>query len=404
MKKIYLIIIIFLFPLSLFAESSGKEMIYQYKNNLELKSFNIKNNEDVNLRIKKLLNNNKIAIAEENFERKILGEIVDDKFFPEQWYMQQESDHDIDIKKAWDIEKGDKNIVIAVIDTGIDIDHPDLVEHIWVNSDEIADNKIDDDHNGYIDDVSGWDFVNNNNNPNPDPNNKGLNSGVVHGTHVAGIVAAKTNNEKGVAGICRKCRIMPIQVMNDEGVGKISSIYYGILYAINNGADVINLSFGSYDFSNLENEAVQKARAAEIVVVAAAGNDNKNLNKKPIYPACHEGVLGVAATNEYDEKIGFSNYGSDCVDLSAPGNNILSTFYTNDLTYKFDDNYGYMSGTSMATPIVSGVASLLKSFNNNYTEEKIKKLIKNNTEDVGLGESMGKGRINARLVLKEAKY
>jgi subtilisin family serine protease len=404
MKKLYLIIVILLLPFSLLAEKTEKEIIYQYKNDTDLKSLHMKNSEDINLRISQLKTNNKIAIAEENFERSILGELVNDKLFPEQWYLQQASDHDIDIKKAWKIEQGDKNTVIAVIDTGVDIDHPDLVERIWENSDEIADNGIDDDHNGYIDDVHGWDFVHNNNDPNPDPNNKGLNSGVVHGTHVAGIIVAQADNGKGVVGICRKCRIMPVQVMNDEGVGKVSSIYNGILYAVNNGADIINLSFGNYDFSSLENEAVKKARAAEIIVVAAVGNDGKNLNKKPIYPACYKGVLGVAATNKNDLKIDFSNYGSNCVDISAPGSNILSTYYTEDLEYSYHSNYGYMSGTSMAAPIVASVAGLLKSFNKNYTEEKIKKLIINNAEDVGLGNSMGKGRINARLVLKAAKY
>ena len=327
------------------------------------------NSQDIGVIEQKNITNN-IKIIEPNYTRHILVE-PNDYYYDEQWHFDS-----INAQSAWNKETGEEEVVIAVVDSGVDLDHVDLIDNIWINSDEIAGNNIDDDHNGYIDDVNGWDFINNNHDPNPEPDgmdndgSDGADSGVTHGTHVAGIIAASTNNSEGIAGICWHCQIMPIQVMDDEGTGSVNDIYHGIMYAVNNGAKVINLSFGSYDYSATEERAIQAAIDAGIAVIAAVGNDAKNLNKNPMYPACDAGVTGVGSINSAGNHSSFSNYGLDCVDIYAPGENILSTLFY-DPAYSFASFYGYMSGTSMATPIVSGIAGLLKSYNAALDDEDI---------------------------------
>lgn len=403
MKKSYSIIggfIFFMLVYPVFASEHNNEVIYIEKNSSELNIIDLEQSEDVQGKVDELKSDTDIEIAEPNYIRKMLGNTPDDYYYSAQWHLNQSSDKDIDAPKAWGKEKGTKKTVIAVIDTGVDTDHEDLVDNMWVNSNEIAGNGVDDDNNGYVDDIYGWDFVSNNSNPNPNPDGVG-DGGVSHGTHVAGIIAAKGNNGIGVAGVCYNCRIMAVQVMNDEGIGTISNIYSGILYAVNNGADIINLSFGSYDYSSTEQKAIDKARDEGVVIVAAAGNDNISINKDPIYPACHNGVIGVGSTTVSDKKSSFSNYGKDCVDVSAPGSSIVATFYYNP-TYNFNYKYGYMSGTSMAAPVVAGVAGLLKAYRSDLTKKKITNYIIDNAEDKNLGAKMGSGRVNAYLSLKDA--
>ncbi|MFA6027748.1 MAG: S8 family peptidase [Patescibacteria group bacterium] len=382
-----IILIIFFFAPSVFAE----EIIYKIKGEEKYRLAEVKPEAIANF-----LRNPNIEKAERNIRRYALS-APNDIFYNYQWHLPE-----IKAAKAWSMEEGKKGVVVAVLDTGIAIGHPDLEEKIWQNSDEIADNNIDDDNNGYIDDTHGWDFINDNNNPKPDLTGDKTEIGLIHGTHVSGIIGASSDNSIGVAGVCQKCTVMPLQVLDDEGSGTIKAIHDAIYYAADNGADVINLSFGSYGDSDAENEAVQYAQDMGIVVVAAAGNDEKNLNKKPIYPACHEGVLGVGATNKNQKAAYFSNYGSDCVDVSAPGTYIFSTYYKNK-SLGYDDYYGYMEGTSMATPIVSGLAGLLKSYNEKLTRKNIMHYIKANADDAGLGDKMGTGIINAYQSLQEAK-
>jgi subtilisin family serine protease len=183
---------------------------------------------------------------------------------------------------------------------------------------------------------------------------------------------------------------MPVQVMDDEGSGTVNDIYNGIIYAVDNGADVINLSFGSYEYSATEEQAISAALDAGIVVVAAVGNDSKNLNQHPMYPACDEGVLGVGSINEQANHSSFTNYGSDCADVYAPGSSILSTLFY-DPMYSFDSEYSYMSGTSMATPVVSGIAGLLKSYHADLDNEDI-----NNT----LTETLNSDYVDASAALE----
>lgn len=393
MKKIFFLILLFSF---FFCQTAwAAEYIFKYQGQKKigyLLTQNVLNSEQIE-RMKKDKN---LEIIEPNLTRSILS-APDDKYYSDQWYLPA-----IDIEEGWKLEKGDDKTVIAVLDTGIDIDHNDLENNIWVNRAEIADNKKDDDDNGYIDDINGWDFVNDNKNPKPELQGKLDSDTIVHGTHVAGTIAAERNNEIGVSGVCPKCQIMPLQVLNDQGEGSTKHIYNAIEYAIANGADVINLSFGSYDYSAIEAKAIDDAVANHLVVVAAAGNNNRNLNYRHIYPACHEKILGVSAVSEQMAKASFSNYGDECVDVAAPGSSIFNAFYKNKLQ-GLDDAYGYMEGTSMSTPVVAGLAGLLKSYEPDLSRKKIANYIKDYSTDYDLGEKMGKGVINVYNSLKAVK-
>lgn len=391
MKKYFYSILIFLLFLFFSQTVMAQEIVYKLKGEEKYRVAEVKPEA-----IGSFLKNPDIEIAERNLKRHILS-APHDIFYNYQWYLPE-----IKAQKGWNLEKGKAKTIIAVIDTGIAINHPDLLDNIWVNEDEIAGNGVDDDANGFVDDVKGWDFLNDNKNPRPDLTGKKNKEGLVHATHVAGIAAAVTNNYKGVAGVCPRCIIMPLQVLDDQGSGSIKDIHDAIIYAADNGADVINLSFGSYGGSTIENEAVQYAQDRGIIVIAAAGNDDKNINKRPIYPACHPGVLGVGSTNKNQKAAYFSNYGSDCVDVSAPGTDIFSSFYKNK-SIDYDYYYGYLEGTSMSAPMVSGLAGLLKSLDEDLGRKKIMRYIKTNTEDYNLGDKMGTGVINVYKSLKDAK-
>ena len=259
----------------------------------------------------------------------------DDPRYPDQWGLPM-----VDAGLAWDVTQGSPAVAIAILDTGIDLDHPDLASKLWVNPGEIPANGLDDDANGKIDDVNGWDWVNNDKTPQDD---------IGHGTHVAGVAAGATNNSIGVAGVCPNCRLMSLKVLDATGQGTYSNIAQGITYAANKGAKVINLSLGGYADSSLLRDAVAYA-SQYAVVVAAVGNDNR---QDRFYPAAYdEYVIGVAATDNLDQKAVFSNYG-DWVDISAPGVSIWSTLFNN--------TYGAWSGSSMAVPFVSGAAGLVRS-------------------------------------------
>ncbi|MBP5973007.1 S8 family serine peptidase [Brasilonema sp. CT11] len=251
-----------------------------------------------------------------------------------------------------------KNVVVAVVDSGVDYTHTDLDNNIWRNRGEIPGNGIDDDHNGYVDDVIGWNFVGNNNNPMDDNS---------HGTHVAGIIAAE-NNGFGTTGVAYNSQIMPIKVLDNQGAGTSKSIAQGIIYAANNGADVINLSLGG-NYSAEDALAIQYATQRGAIVVMAAGNDGTD---KPIYPAALATDWGIAvgAIDQYNYVPNFSNKAgsNNKIDyVVAPGVDIYSTVPNN--------KYDYKDGTSMATPYVSGVAALMLSANPNLTPNQVRQII-----------------------------
>ncbi|MDD5530203.1 MAG: S8 family serine peptidase [bacterium] len=299
-----------------------------------------------------------------------------DTYFGEQWGLTK-----IQAEAAWDTTTGDSSVVIGILDTGIDTAHPDIVNNLWVNKDEIPNNSIDDDGNSFIDDVYGWNFVSNNNNPNDDAG---------HGTHCAGIAGAVTNNSAGVAGVSWKSKVMAVKVLNNNGTGLYSNIALGIVYAAANNAKVINMSLGGYASSVLLENALINAYATS-VPVAAAGNDNK---EQLFYPACLSTVIAVAATDSLDIKWDGSNYGS-WVDLSAPGVGIYNT--------RLND-YARFTGTSQAAPFVSGVAALIAAHKPGFSTGAIMNMIVNNTESIDTlnptyAGKIGNGRLNARLAL-----
>ena len=305
----------------------------------------------------------------------------------------------MEVNEAHDITTGSSEVVIAISDNGTDWHHEDLADNIWINPgedlngngviDENEENGEDDDDNGYIDDFYGWDFPEDDNDPNT-TNGPDIYS---HGTHVAGIVSAVTNNETGISSVGYSCRLMIVRA----GIGQqIPNGYESIRYAAENGADVINCSWGGGN-AGAGQDVVEYAHDQGSLVVAAAGNSNNN---RRLYPAGFETVVAIAATDSQDRKAGFSSYG-DWVDLSAPGNEIYST--------KREDTYGNMSGTSMASPYVAGIAGLIKSEYPEMTNEVIRLFLRAGVDDISeqnpnRWEQLGTGRINAFRALRAVEH
>ena len=345
--------------------------------------------------------------------------IPSDTHFNNQWYLQK-----IKATEAWDDIRESPDAVIAILDSGVQINHPDLQSNIWHNIKEIANNNLDDDKNGFIDDASGWDFVNNVPDPAPKFKPGFSEDGILHGTIIAGIMAAAGNNASGVAGITWKAKIMPLKVLDDKGEGSAAKVIKAIDYAIANGANIINFSFVGFDYSKGFDEAIKRAYDAGLMVVAAAGNEQKQgegyfLDKVPMYPVCLDGsggenrVIGVAATDALDQKAPFSSFGNKCIDLAAPGVSIFSTVvyspnnYLNNLPFnKYYD--GYWSGTSVAVPMVSGALALIASANPALNREEIIKTLLANTDNISrlnpnyLGQ-LGKGRLNIKAAVDSAQ-
>lgn len=260
------------------------------------------------------------------------------------------ADADIDAPEAWDIFHGSSSTVVAIIDTGVDYNHPDLAANIWSNPGEIAGNGVDDDGNGYIDDSHGWDFLNKDADPMDDND---------HGTHCAGIVGAVGNNRIGVAGVNWNVQIMALKSLSADGVGSTADATMAVEYATLMGVDVISASWGGPGFSHTLVAAIEAANAAGVFFVAAAGNLDNNNDVSPNYPSNYESpnVVAVLATNNRDQRVveldwWASNYGATTVDIGAPGLYIYSTTRSN--------TYQMASGTSMATPHVAGALALLR--------------------------------------------
>ncbi len=298
---------------------------------------------------------------------------------------------------AWDVVKGEAGqVVIAVVDGGTDWDHEDLAANIWTNPGEIPDNGIDDDGNGFVDDIRGWNFANNSNDPTGLPNTP---SSAGHGTHVSGTAAAVTNNNLGVASISWNCLLMPINAASPIADRAIPFGYEGIAYAAANGADVINCSWGGTGSpSRLEQDVIDFAHENGALVVAAAGNDNNNNDLTPHYPSNYRYVLAVGATNQTsDLKTGFSNYGAT-VDVFAPGAGILSTLP--------GDAYGNSSGTSMSTPMVAGLAGLVRTLRPDFTADQLREQIRVSSDPIdavnpNLSGLLGRERVNALRAVTE---
>jgi len=290
------------------------------------------------------------------------------------------NDVDMDVAEAWNklIGRQSREVIVAVIDTGVDINHPDLTENIWINQGEIPGDGIDNDNNGYIDDVYGWDFYNNDATvchyrDAKDSGKKLADSkdNDSHGTHVAGIIGAVENNNIGIAGAASniKIKIMPLKINGGpDGDGKISSAIEAIKYATMMGADICNLSWGTDEYIEGLEEAM---RESDMLFIAAAGNDGLNNDKTPIYPANLklDNLITVTFIDSSGKLTDRSNYGPSTVDLAAPGTDILSTIV---------GGYASMTGSSMAAPQVAAIAALLYSYNDKVYPSNIKELILNN--------------------------
>lgn len=282
-----------------------------------------------------------VEYVEPNYIRRAYR-IPNDPYFDMLWGLHNTGqtggtlDADIDAPEAWETQTVCISVVIAVLDTGADLDHEDLTDNIWNNTGEDWDNgnpgnnDLDDDGNGKIDDYYGWDFVNNDNDPDDD------NAQDYHGTHVTGITAAKGNNGLGITGVCWSASLMPLKILDAEGIGDVAHEIEAINYAIDNGAKSINASFGSTGYSLTEYNAIKSARDAGLLFVAAAGNNgdgdqgfgwDNDMAGQEIYPASYDldNIISVAATDHNDDLASWSNYGYTSVDVAAPGVGIYST-------------------------------------------------------------------------------
>lgn len=306
--------------------------------------------------------------------------------------------------KAWDITTGSKDVVVAIIDSGVNYKHPDIAPNYWNNSGETgkdangkdkSTNGIDDDANGYVDDFRGWDFVSNDNDPSDDHG---------HGTHCAGAIGARGDNGVGITGVSWNVSVVGLKFINGKtGEGDTAGAVAAIEYATKMGFPITNNSWGGPaegeddGTPDLLKEAIAANGEKGFLFVAASGNDGRNNDTRVILPAGYEGdnIISVAASTIFDSLAGFSNYGIKTVDIAAPGSNTYSTV--------LGSGYTYMSGTSMAAPVVAGAAGLLKSFHPDWTGEQLKAQLLRTSDPISSLKSkiLSGGRLNVGRALTE---
>lgn len=297
---------------------------------------------------------------------------------------------DVNAERAWELTKGSRDVVIAVIDTGIDYNHEDLKNQMWVNEGEIPGDGIDNDGNGYIDDVHGWNAALDSGNPM---------DGNAHGTHCAGTIGAEHNNGIGVAGVMADVRLMAVKFLTDEGGGSLADAVEAIDYATKMNVDIMSNSWGGGGFSQTLYDSISAANDKGILFVAAAGNDGTNNDSRPQYPANYQvpNVISVASHTAQDNLSGFSCYGKRTVHIAAPGSNILSSTPKN--------KYEVFSGTSMATPHVSGVLGLLIAQEGRMPVEAVKeRMMKTSVPVAAYKKKIASGgRIDAYNLLTDTR-
>jgi len=342
---------------------------------------------------------------------------------PNDTHYDRQSDYleQVRVPEAWELTIGSEDVVIAVIDSGVDMDHPDILSNIYFNRGEIPLNGIDDDHNGYVDDFSGWDFIENSSDPHPKFDDNYSFGGVNHGTVVAGVAASATNNNEGLVGACWKCKIMPLRGLDAIGQGTTDTIARAIDYAIDNGADIINMSFVGSGTDDVLDAAIERAYKAGLILVAAVGNDGDgeplivgDLDYRPLYPVCEDGlgtnrILGVGSVESNNAKSSFSNFGFSCIDINAPGHGVAGPQVIDPRYGKdFESEYrGGWSGTSFSAPIVSGVVGLMKSINEKLTQDQVVSIIRETGENIDganplyIGQ-LGGGLLDAKAAVEKA--
>jgi hypothetical protein len=347
--------------------------------------------------IAKIENQEDVDFAEPNYKLKLSSELSDDPLFIKNWNLNNvgqatESGKtgkwgaDINVLPLWrQGVVGNRKIIVAVVDTGIDWNHEDLRQNIFTNAgerDELATNGKDDDNNGYIDDIHGWNFVANNNQSQDDNR---------HGTHCAGIIGAVGNNGIGIVGVNWQVSLLPIKFINRDGEGATSDAIEGMRYAGLMGAKIFSNSWGGGEYSKALRLSIERANADGILFVAAAGNSKSNNDYRASYPANYKlpNIVSVGASNNLDEKAYFSNYGRGNVHVMAPGQEIYSTLPNNQ--------YGPLSGTSMAAPQVSGIAALILSVNPDLSPLSIRERLIRTSEPLYSLKAFvqAQGRINA---------
>ncbi|OUR96770.1 hypothetical protein A9Q84_10540 [Halobacteriovorax marinus] len=297
---------------------------------------------------------------------------------------------DIDALKAWAITKGDRSVRIAVIDTGIDYNHPDLKDQMWTNTAELNGTPgVDDDGNGYVDDIHGYDFANNDGDPI---------DGHSHGTHCAGTIGA-SHNDLGVAGIMADVEFVAVKFLTDSGSGSTEGAIKSIDYATKLNVDLMSNSWGGGGRSQALQDAIQRAADKGIVFTAAAGNSSTNNDQRPHYPSNYDvkNVISVAATTSSDSLASFSCYGRRTVHIAAPGHNILSTVK--------NGGYATYSGTSMATPHVSGAIGLLIAQEGRMDLGELRERLMATSEPLSAlrGKTINSGRLNAYNLLTDTR-
>ena len=333
-----------------------------------------------------------------NFSEPVPSSFFKDPMAKKQWHLHSAKKYGSSIEEAYKKRVNDEKeeVIVAIVDTGIDYKHEDLLNNIWINKDEIPNNKKDDDGNGYVDDYYGINTLirDSDGKATSDPMDKHG-----HGTHVAGIIGAVQNNGKGVVGISEKVKLMGIRTVPGRGDEKDVDVIEAFIYAAKNGAKIINCSFGKNH--NEGGKSVQEAidyifKEYGTLVIAASGNSRRNIDKRPVYPASftNENLLVVASSQQGRGLSYFSNYGIESVDLAAPGSSILSTYPGN--------RYVSLSGTSMASPVAAGVAAELLSRNNKLDGKEIKEILIQSVSPVKSykGKLLAAGRVDLENSLK----
>ena len=349
--------------------------------------------------VKTLSQNPMVDIVEPNFIYRI-NKVPNDPMFGQLWGMQNTGQKDSEAKvgvagvdigatQAWDIETGSKDVIVAVVDTGINYNHPDLKDNVWTNTAELNGKAgVDDDNNGIIDDIYGASFVDA---AKPTGNNLDDHG---HGSHCSGTIGARGDDGKGIVGVNWNVRIMGVKFLGADGSGSLEGALAAIDYATKMGAKVISNSWGGGGYSETLKQAIQRSNDAGAIFVAAAGNESNNNDTNPTYPASYDvpNVLSVAAIDNRGQIASFSNYGAKTVHVAAPGVNIYSSIT--------GSNYDSWSGTSMATPHVSGMAALLLAHEPNITGLQIKeRIIATSRPLAGIRGKVRAGFVNAYAML-----